>query len=220
MTSEFPPNSQRPQRALPEKAEVKKVEQVVQGEVVRRKKPLSKRLSEIFMGQSPRNALEFVTLDVLIPAAKDTIADAFSQGIERMIFGDSRSPSRRAGGYRPSSPTGHISYNRFASGPATGGSFRPRDEPRTPMSRRGRATHNFDEIILPSRVEADEVIDNLFILLEKYEVVTVGDLYDLLGVDRAFTDEKWGWRNLQGAGVTRVRSGGYLLDLPTPELVE
>ena len=84
------------------------------------------------------------------------------------------------------------------------------------MSRRARASHDFDEIILASRVEAEEVIDRLFDLVSRYESATVADLYEMVGVTGNFTDDKWGWTNIRGAGVTRVRNG-FLLDLPRPE---
>ncbi len=53
-------------------------------------------------------------------------------------------------------------------------------------------------------------------LIEKYETVSVADLYELLGVEASYTDEKWGWVDLRDAGIRRVRDG-YLLDLPKPE---
>lgn len=85
------------------------------------------------------------------------------------------------------------------------------------MSRRARANFDFDEIILPTRVEADQVLERMFDLLDKYEIVTVADLYDLVGVDSNYTDEKYGWEDLRGADVDRLSRGGYLLDLPRPE---
>lgn len=53
-------------------------------------------------------------------------------------------------------------------------------------------------------------------LLSKYESVSKADLHELLGLDITYTDEKWGWVNLDDAGVKRVRSG-YLLELPRLE---
>jgi hypothetical protein len=53
-------------------------------------------------------------------------------------------------------------------------------------------------------------------LIEKYETVSVADLYELLGVTSSYTDEKWGWVDLREATIRRVRDG-YLLDLPKPE---
>lgn len=211
MESEFPSNSRRPPDDKPKQQQTKKIERVTAGDVVRRKKPLGKRLTENFVGGDAKNVWGYVMFDVLIPAAKDTFADAVSQGVERMIFGEARSSSRRTGG-RPGNGS-YISYNRYSgsnSGPR-------REEPQRPaLSRRGRATHDFDEIILQTRVEADEVIDRLFDLVSKYESATVADLYDLVGIQGNYTDDKWGWSDIRGAGVTRVRNG-YLLDLPRPE---
>jgi hypothetical protein len=84
------------------------------------------------------------------------------------------------------------------------------------MSQRGRAKHDFDEIVLDQRAEAEEVIDRLYDVVNKYEQATVADLYDLVGLSSTHTDHKWGWTDLRGAGVSRIRDG-YLLDLPDPE---
>lgn len=205
MVDEFPGNSQREKEHkrshhIPEK----KIERVAQGEVRRRKKPLSKRFKETFLGGDTRSVWEFITGDVLIPSLKDMIADVVTQGIERMIFDDVRSSPRRGSRFRD--PRGHIRYDRYSR----------RDEPRS-ISRRGRASHDFDEIVLDSRVEAEEVIDHLFELVNQFEQASVADLYDLVGITGNYTDQKWGWDDLRGAGVTRLSSGGYLLDLPRPE---
>lgn len=215
MPNEFPSNRHKDREVLnkPKAApeEKKKIDPIVQSEVVRRKKPLGKRFVETFVGGDSKGVWEYVAFDVLIPAAKDTIADAVSQGVERMIFGDARSTSRRHG-RRPSEGP-YISYNRYSSSRHKD----PRDErPRPQMSRRARASHDFDEIILATRVEADEVLERMYDLVSKYESATVADLYDLVGVSGNYTDDKWGWVDLRGAGITRVRNG-YLLDLPQPE---
>lgn len=197
---ELPSNSRSKQ---PEK----KVERVVSSEVIRRKKPLGKRLKDTLVDGDARSVWGFVALDVLVPAAKDMLADAVSQGVERMIFGEARSRSRR--GYRPGE--GPIAYNRYSSS-------RHRDDPRErpQLSRRARANHDFEEIVLSTRAEASEVIDRLFDLIAKYEMATVADLYEMVGIQGSYTDDKWGWDDIRGAGVQRVRDG-YLLDLPRPE---
>lgn len=215
MSNEFPSNRHKDKEAPePKKVEEKKVAQVVQSEVVRRKKPLSRRFTETFIGGDAKSVWGFITLDVLIPAAKDMIADAVSQGVERMIFGEARSTSRRTG-RRPGDSGPYISYNRYSSS----ASRRGRQDRSPELSRRARASHDFDEIILATRAEANEVLERLFDLVSKYESATVADLYDLVGVTGSYTDDKWGWFDLRGADVTRVRHG-YLLDLPKPEPLE
>ena len=215
---DYPSNSHK--KKTPPKAieETKKVERVVEGEVIRRKKPLGKRFAELFIGGDAKSVGSYVMFEVLLPAVKDTLADAMSQGVERMLFGEARSTSRRTG-RRPGGSyydNTYISYNRPPNR-ATGapGSYGRMEEPRH-MSRRNRANHDFDEIILATRVEAEEVIDNLFGLVSQYESASVADLYELVGVTGSFADEKWGWTDLRGAGVSRIRNG-YLLDLPKPE---
>jgi hypothetical protein len=199
--SDFPPNSAR---AKIEAQEDKKVERVTSGEVSRRKKPLSTRFKETFLAGDARNAGSYVIFSVMIPAAKDMIADAGSQMIERIIFGE----SRRRGSRAPmSGPSGYVSYNRMPMN----------DRPPNPtMSRRARARHDFDEIVLQSRSEAEEVIERLFDLLSRYDSASVADLYELTGIAGTHTDHKWGWTDLRGSDVVRVRNG-YLLNLPEPE---
>jgi hypothetical protein len=206
---EFPSNTRKAR--IPDENEPKKIEKVTTGEVVTRKMPLGKRLLGTFFGGDAKGVVGHVIAEVLLPAAKDAIADAFSQGIERLIFGEARSTSRRTG-QRPGGSSGYVSYNRYSS-PTSPPAGR-REEPRN-VSRRARGAHDFDEIILATRIEAEEVIDRLFDLVARYEQATVSDLYELVGVSGNFTDEKWGWTDVRGAGVTRIRNG-YLLDLPRP----
>jgi hypothetical protein len=201
---EFPPNNDKSKRSAPAD---KNIEKVVSGEATRRKKSLRRQFSETFVAGDAKSAVRYVLFDVMLPAAKDMIVEAGSQGIEKLIFGESR---RRGSTPPQSGATGYVNYqrmssltNRFSSGPDRA------------MSRQARSRFDFDEIVLPDRVEAEEVIDRLFDLVSRYEVATVADLYELVGLSGTHTDHKWGWADLHGAGVSRIR-GGYLLDLPEP----
>lgn len=202
---EFPSNSKRPTRTRDEPKEVKRV---VQGEVVRRKTPLGRRMTQNLIGGDAQSVWGYVFGDVLAPAFRDMIADAVTGGVERMIFGDSthsRSRSRHRGG--PS----RTDYNSISRG-------RPshRDEPRRELSRRARSSHSFDEIILETRVEAEEVLDRMEAFLDKYDSVSVADFYELCGVSGNYTDQKYGWTDIRTASIQRVR-GGYLMNMPKPE---
>lgn len=198
---EFPPNSDASKRILD-----KDITRVTSGDTIRRKRSLRKQFSETFIAGDLKTAMQYVVFDVLLPAAKDMIVDAGSSGIEKLIFGDSR---RRGITPPQSGPTGYVSYNRIAMGPSR------LPSPIRTMSRRARSRHDFDEIILDSRAEAEEVIDRLFDLVSRYENASVADLYELVGISSTHTDHKWGWTDVRGAGVSRVRDG-YLLDLPEP----
>lgn len=201
----YPANSEASKRAISGKEE-KNVERVTSGEAVRKKKSLRKQFKETFIAGDVKSSLRYVAFDILLPTLRDMLWEAGSGGIEKLIFGDSR---RRGSTIPQSGPTGYVSYNRYGMGRG------PLAGPARAMSRMARARHDFDEIVLESRVEAEEVIDRLFDLVSRYETATVADLYELVGIPSSHTDHKWGWTDLRGAGVTRVRDG-YLLDLSDP----
>lgn len=207
---ELPGNSHKARRAV-ENQDEKKLEKVVTGEVSLRKKPLGKRFTETLFGGDGRGVFQYILLDVLVPAAKDTIADVITGGIERALFGETRSSSRRTGA-RSQSPSGFVSYNRYSTGPLA-----DRQRPRE-AAPRGRNNPDFDEIILATRIEAETVLDQMDDLLRRYETVSIGELYEMLGLDASYTYEKWGWTDLSDAKIVRVRNG-YLLELPRAESI-
>lgn len=206
----FPPNSKvtRPQA----KTEKPKVERVTKSEVTVRKKPLSKRFRETYLGGDARSVWGYVAMDVVVPATKDMVADAATQAVERMLFGDARSRSRSS--YSRGGSSG--SYQRFGSRPEP----RRRDERREDRYAHpkvsGRPRSEDEEIIFETRVEAEEVLGMMYELLSKFGQVSVNDLNDLVGRTGNYTDEKFGWEELEGSGVRRERRGGYSLDLPNP----
>lgn len=199
--------------------DTKKVQKVVAGKVVRRKKSLGSRFKEVFIGGDAQTVGQYVLYEILIPAAKDMAVDMFSQGAERMFFGDDHHYGRRGGrprGRASSSPRIYHNYQGYSSRDSRDRPPFGREEQGRYASRRMRGTHNLDDIILATRAEAEEVIDRLFDLVNRYEMATVADLYELLGLTSAYTDDKWGWTDLRGSDIRRVRDG-YLLDLPRPE---
>lgn len=205
---DYPSNSKRPiLPSTPEAEEETPRLKVVTGDVIRKKPSMGKRLKGLFLGGDARTVWDYVLDDVLLPAARDMVADAFSQGVERMIFGESRGGGRRL----PSRPSA------FGGGsPTTITNYRGYSGRTEPSIRRGRAPHDFDDIILATRAEAEDVIDQLGMIIEKYRQCSVRDLYELTGQNFHHTDEKYGWTSMRNARVSRT-SAGYMLDLPRVE---
>lgn len=198
-----------------------KIEKLVVNEVVRRKKPLGKRFKETFLGgDDAKGVWAFLITTVIVPAAQDMFLDAVNEGANRMVHGGSSSPLRRHAG-RAVANAGHVAYNRFSDNRGGGYSSstirrEPREDPRPQLSRQARRTHNFDEIILTTRAEASHILEQLDMLVSsQYGQASVSDLYEMVDITADWTDEKWGWDNLQGARVVHIREG-YLLDLPAP----
>lgn len=199
---DFPSNSKHPQSQEP-----KKIERVVLGEVTRKQKPLAKRFVETFFsGSDAKGVMDYILFDVVVPAAKDLVSEAFSQMVDRVLYTDGRSPQRRTSS-RPSGSSGYVPYNTMASG---------RPQSRFEETRRVRADSTFDDLLIPTRAEAQDVIDKMFDIIARYEVVSVADLYELVGETVSPINHKWGWTDIRGAGVVKTRAG-YLLDLPKPE---
>lgn len=203
VAADFPNNSYSERSSKKEKAEKepKKLEKVVTGEVIQKKKGLGSKVKESFSGDDARSVGSYIFFDVFIPAAKSMVLDAVSQGAERLLYGETRGRTRPSG-----RGAGYTSYNRMYSKESS-------RENRRELSGRARSTHDFDEIILAERGEAEEVLDQLMNLIDDYGHAKVSDLYELLGISKNYTDDRWGWEDLRSASTTRVRQG-YLLDLP------
>jgi hypothetical protein len=224
MDSSFPGNSfnGRDQKVAPEGTpEKKNLDPVVKATSVRTRKPsLGRKFKETFMGGDARTAWGFVFFDVLVPAAKDTISEAFSQGVEKMLFGEVRNARRRGGSSGSQNYTNYRQYSSSNSRPPWESAGRNDRSERREISREARASHDFGDIILDTRPEADAVIERLYNVLNQYDVVTVAELYSILDMNSTHQDGKWGWYDLRGSGPTRARGGGFSLNLPRPELID
>lgn len=203
---DFPANSQK---AKATEAPREKLQPVTSAETVRRKRGLGRQFKEAFIRGSSRDAFGYMLEEVVVPAIRDTFAEALQGGIERLIYGEKTGTRSRSSSIMSSS-MGHVAYNAMSS---------PSKSPaqQRALSRQARARHALDELVIPTRQEAEEVLDRMFDLLSRDGEVRVAHLYELTGVRAEHTDWKWGWTALRGAKAVRLRQGGFLLDLPEPE---
>lgn len=203
---EYPSNS----KITKPKEETREVKKVTSAVVVEKDKPL---LARIF-GDHMSDIGSYVVWDVLIPTMKSTVSEIISNGIEMILYGDSgSSPTRRRRGISRERDRSYVSYDRkYQDRPArrpSGG--RPKSK--------SRARHQFNDITIETKPEAEEVLTVLVEAIDMYEVCTVADLYEAVGLPTDFTDHKWGWDNLSSAYVKRDRFG-YSLVMPKPEPLE
>ena len=174
----------------------KKVNKVISGNAKIKKKTDARRLADVFIAEDIANVKEYILLDVIVPTIKDTILNV----VEMALFGKtSRSGSRRG-------PSEKVSYRSYYSD-------RDRDRDRSRDRDHGRNRFTYDDVTVPSRGEAEQVLTCMEELIEEYGHVTVADLYDLVGVTGEFTDYNYGWINLRNASTYRTRDG-YAFKLP------
>ena len=173
----------------------KKVERVATGKT--RKKNEVRKFADAFISEDVHSVKDYIIQEVLLPAAKKAISEMVSSGIDMLLYGEAKSRNKdRDRGSR-------VSYTKYYE--------RERDYERGTRTRvRG---YDYDDIILDTRREAEEVLDRMQDLVDTYGMVSVADLYDLVGISGSYTDNKYGWMHLRGADVQRVRDG-YLLKLP------
>ena len=180
-----------------EEVENKKVEKVVKGAVKTKKKSGSTRFKDVFIAEEASSVKDYILMDVLLPTIKKAISDIVSNGVDMLLYGETgRSSSRRSGS--------KVSYSKY---------YDERDRGRERDYRRIKSAYDYEDIFLETRAEAEEVLNRMDDLIDNYGIVSVADLYDLVGISSNYTDNKYGWTNLRNARVERARDG-YYLNLP------
>ena len=195
---DYKPNSHRSKIDQKEQPNEKKVQKVVRGKVKTKKKKTS--LKDIFISEDAANVKSYVFMDVLVPAVKKAISDIVRDGIDMILYGEARSR-------KSSSNASYVSYRSYSD--------RDRREERRYSDSRVRSAYSYDDIILENRGEAEDVLTRMDELIDTYGIVSVADMYDLVGISGNYTDNKYGWTNLRNAEPVRVRDG-YMLKLPKP----
>ena len=214
---EFPANSQKAKATANEapREQVKQVTPVTTATTSgRKKRGLGRKFKDAFISGSPKAAAVSMVEDVVVPSIRETIHEALRTGLDSLILGERPRGRPRAAAWSPQQPpSGSVSYPYDAvSRPTRAAAPQQRS-----MSQKARASHDFRDLIIPTREAANEVLDQLYETVSREGVVSVAHLYALTGIKVEHTDMKWGWTNLQGSRVRPLRQGGCLLDLPAPE---
>jgi len=183
--------------------EKKPIEKVVATPALVKKKTGLRRFKDDFIESEVRDVKESIFMDIIMPAIKNTIADGISTFVDMMLFGDSGRTARNLRGR-----TGKVSYNSMYDS-------NPRNKVQT-RTGRVKVGLSIDDVILSTRVDAEKVVRALSDICEEYGMASVADLYDLVGYDTSYTDNKYGWHDISGYSIQRVREG-FLLSLPDPK---
>lgn len=190
-----------------------KPRQVAQGKV--RKQSLVRKFAHYIIADTVETARERTFKDILIPGVRNLIFDTFNEMLATMLFPDD--VQRPAGGYRGGSGArrgGKTSYDKYyddknrrtGNGGRGGGSYR--DMPYDP-----------DDIILDTRAQANDALDELDYIIHKYGQASIANFYDIVGVTGEWTDNRYGWTSIRGAAIKPVRDG-FMVILPPTRVLE
>lgn len=174
--------------------ERKKAERVVSGTAKVKQKNEIRKIADAFVPEDVSNIKSYFIWDVLVPNAKKAILDIVCMCLNI----DDPSYKRKSTGSK-------ISYRDY---------YDRGDTRRTSSDSRRSSRFEYDDIVIPSRGEAEAVLSQMDDMIERYRFVSVLDLYDICGLDSPpYTSDKYGWSDLRTARVVPVRDG-YILKLP------
>lgn len=202
---DYKPNTKKykAEQAETQLAERKKVEKVISGTAKIKKKSELRKFADNFISEDIGNVKDYLVKDVIVPTVVDFIEDIVVGGIRTLLRGDAGrrgSSDRRGYGGSPS----YVNYTRYSD----------RRDDRGNRDNRTRAGYGYDDVIVPSRADAEEVIRQMDEIMETYGMVRVADLYEAVGLPTSFTDNNYGWMNIRGADIVRMRDGGWLVKMP------
>lgn len=188
------------------KNEDRHVEKVVTGQVSTKKKSGITKFAGNLISDDAKNIKDYVFLDVLIPAFKKAISDIVTNGIDIILYGESRGRNNRLPGDRVS----YRSYGQYYD-----------DAKRTTQRAVQRPmSFSYSDLIFDSRQDAQAVLNQMNDILYSYGFVRVADLMESAGVTgNPYTDNSYGWNSLNTAEVMITRDG-WIIKLPRPIPVE
>ncbi len=193
---EFKPNPPKTENKKVTAVPEKKVEKVISGTAKTKKKSGLMKMADVFIEDDVNSVKSYVT-DKLIDVTKRAVYDIFTGSLDMLFFGET-------GEGRSRSTADKVSYRNYSSY-SNKRSTRP--------TTRSVTNYSYDEVVLDSRGEAEEVLARMDELVATYGIVSVADFYDLVGVSCQYTDNKYGWTNIRNAQVMRVRDG-YMIKMP------
>lgn len=191
---EYKSNSHKSKIVNNEPVPEKRVNPVVMGQAKLKKKSGFRRIKDELIAGDATNVKTYIFKDVIIPSLKKTILDVVTNSLDMFLYGEK-------GGARKTSAS-KISYRGY---------YEEKRGSSVERSDKYRDDFDYDEIIFETWGDADSVLSGMYDVLETYNVVSIGDFYDLARIPTTnYNLNKYGWTNLNGSEVIRA-SDGYMI---------
>lgn len=202
---DLPNKSEPPKPAAPKK----NIQPVVKG-AKQVNRPATRRFKDYLFAESPKELGAKIGRDVVVPRLKAGVEEALNSFLSGMLWG---------GGPRPMSNIvqgtvlrgGNVNYNHISTQQSGLAQAAQANVSRT-------SSGNYQDLVTPTQDSAEMLLARMYDLLNQYRVVAVADLYELANITPAISDNAYGWTNLDGARISKVRDG-FLLELPRPTLI-
>lgn len=214
------PNSHRYKETLTSAApaETKLAPVISNGKARTQKKSGLSKLAGSIISDDAQNVKSYILMDVLIPSFKKAISDIVTNGIDIILYGET--------GHTRKSNAGRVSYRNYYEAAndrfgRSGVRTDVRDDRERNDTRNGRGSVSlFEDIVVDSRGEAEEILSRMSEYLETYPVISVADMYDLANITTfPHTYNNYGWKTVAAAKPVRVPDG-YLIKMPPVESIK
>lgn len=185
------------------------IKKVVTEKVVINKATTKQKVTNLIFAKSAKEAGNYVLKEIVLPEVKGLTLDIINNFFTNLIQGDGPVVSRST-------------VNRPLSNIANGVKRTVTNYGQLSTQTNGAVVNipdsvlDFQNLTFASRTDAQEVLDNMFNILESYEVVLERDVCSLAGLDNKPIYEKWGWTNLSAAKIIGSNNNGWTLVLPRP----
>lgn len=173
-----------------------------------KKRTLGERFKDVFLNVDAKGTAGFVFRGVLVPAARDMVFDAGKEALFRVLYPDAAATGRTAPGNKGSGPGPKTNYQNPSAGRGAGS---------MPLSQRRSEVREqtLPQYVYGNQAEPERILDTMKELIDRREYVTVADYRELSGYDSNYVDVSWGWVNLMGSQIIKMREG-WTIDMPNP----
>lgn len=189
MEFDYKSNSHKSKKEV--KKEEKKIEKVVTGSVKKKKKNKVTKLTSVFLPEDVTSVKDYILQDALIPAVKKFITDS----VDMILYGETGSKKKRSSSF--------VSYRDFSD----------KRERKGYNDYKSRTMFDYDDIFLESRRDAENVLKQMHDIINDYGILSVADMFDLVGEPANYTMNKYGWHNIDNAEIVHTREG-YKIKMP------
>lgn len=180
----------------------KKFQKVVKGKVTVKEKNDIQKLANDFLAEDLKTVKDRIIVDYVLPMLKNGLWSIVNSAISIALFGEDR--SRGSSTNYSGSRTQRNSYDGYYQG--------NRNQQWSPNQPTRRSLQNLD---FEFRGDAEDTLNQMYDAIRLYGQVSVGDLWDLMGVTPDSTDYNYGWCDLNGSYIKGIQ-GGCRLVLPRP----
>ena len=144
---------------------------------------------------------DYLVKDVAAPGLKNLLYSLVTKTLSFFLFhnSDKGSPSK-------SNVVGKVSYRQYYTSSNPAG---------TSNNSRSAASQGYlyPDTCYETRGDAEMVLETMRDVLDKYQVVTMADMFELSGLVTQPGDFKFGWTDLSSASIERLRDGTYTIKI-------